>query len=63
MVGAPVFGSRRANALGKASSNPAAKFLGMDLFVFVGFVILTALAWITRSTIEHHFGINLFPFV
>jgi hypothetical protein len=44
------------------STNPAVKFLGLALFVFVGFVILTALAWITRSTIEHHFGVNLFPF-
>ena len=41
--------------------NPALKFLGLALFLFVALVILTAVAWITRSTIIHHFGIDLFP--
>ena len=41
--------------------NPAPKYLGIVLFVFVAFVIVTAVAWITRSTIIHHFGIDLFP--
>ena len=41
--------------------NPALKYLGIVLFVFVAFVIVTAVAWITRSTIIHHFGIDLFP--
>jgi len=41
--------------------NPALKFLGLALFLFVGFVILTAVAWITRATIIHHFGVDLFP--
>jgi hypothetical protein len=41
--------------------NPALKYLGILLFVFVAFVIVTAVAWITRSTIIHHFGIDLFP--
>jgi hypothetical protein len=40
---------------------PALKYLGILLFVFVGFVIVTGVAWITRSTIMHHFGIDLFP--
>jgi hypothetical protein len=41
--------------------NPALKYLGILLFVFVAFVIVTAVAWITRSTIIHHFGVDLFP--
>jgi hypothetical protein len=41
--------------------NPALKFLGIVLFLFVGLVIVTAVAWITRATIIHHFGIDLFP--
>ena len=41
--------------------NPPLKFLGILLFIFVGLVIVTAVAWITRSTIYHHFGIDLFP--
>ena len=41
--------------------NPALKYLGILLFLFVGFVIITAVAWITRSTIIHHFGVDLFP--
>lgn len=41
--------------------NPALKYLGIMLFIFVGLVIVTAVAWITRSTIYHHFGVDLFP--
>ena len=41
--------------------NPPLNYLGILLFLFVGFVIVTAVAWITRSTIIHHFGVDLFP--
>jgi hypothetical protein len=41
--------------------NPVLKYLGLLLFVVVALVIVTAVAWITRSTIMHHFGIDLFP--
>ena len=41
--------------------NPPLKFVGILLFAFVAFVIVTAVAWITRSTIIHHFGVDLFP--
>ncbi len=41
--------------------NPALKYLGIMLFIFVGLVIVTAVAWITRATIYHHFGVDLFP--
>ena len=41
--------------------NLALKYLGIALFLFVGFVIITAGAWITRATIIHHFGVDLFP--
>lgn len=41
--------------------NPPLKYLGIFLFMFVAFVIVTAVAWITRATIMHHFGIDLFP--
>ena len=44
-------------------ANPALKYLGILLFAFVGFVILAGVAWVTRSTIIHHFGIDLFPMV
>jgi hypothetical protein len=43
--------------------NPALKYLGILLFVVVAFVILTGVAWITKSTILHHFGVDLFPMV
>jgi hypothetical protein len=42
-------------------ANPPLKYLGILLFLFVGFVIITAVAWITRSTIIHHFDVDLFP--
>ncbi len=42
-------------------ANPALKYVGILLFVVVGWVILTAIAWITRATIIHHFGVDLFP--
>ncbi len=41
--------------------NPPLRYLGILLFLVVGFVIVTAGAWITRSTIIHHFGVDLFP--
>jgi hypothetical protein len=41
--------------------NPPLKFVGILLFIFVAFVIVTAVAWITRATIIHHFGVDLFP--
>lgn len=41
--------------------NPPLKFAGIMLFVFVAFVIVVAIAWITRATIIHHFGVDLFP--
>jgi hypothetical protein len=41
--------------------NPALKYFGILLFLFVALVIVTAVAWITRATIIHHFGIDLFP--
>ncbi|RDH76425.1 hypothetical protein DVS77_22040 [Mycolicibacterium moriokaense] len=41
--------------------NPALKYLGIAMFVLVGWVILTAVAWITRATIIHHFGFDPFP--
>lgn len=43
--------------------NPLLKYLGVALFVFVGWVIVTAVLWITRTTIIHHTGIDLFPFM
>ena len=42
-------------------ANPPLKYLGILLFVIVGLVIITGVAWITKSTIMHHFGIDLFP--
>jgi len=45
------------------ASNPILKYLGILLFVFVGWVIVTAIFWITRTTIIHHFGVDLFPFM
>ncbi len=41
--------------------NPPLKYLGILLFLFVAVVIVTAVAWITRGTIIHHFGVDLFP--
>ncbi|KHO17529.1 hypothetical protein [Mycolicibacterium setense] len=43
--------------------NPALKFLGLALFALVSLVILVAIAWITRTTMIHHTGIDLFPFL
>ncbi|MCV7066991.1 hypothetical protein [Mycolicibacterium houstonense] len=57
-------GSGGTNADGTTHApNPALKFLGTALFVLVAFVILVAIAWITRTTIIHHTGVDLFPFL
>ncbi len=50
------------NADGTTSApNPAMKILGWALFVLVGLIILTAVLWIARSSINYHLGVNLFP--
>lgn len=43
--------------------NPGLRYLGILVFVIVGWVILTAVAWIARAAIIHHTGIDLFPFI
>ena len=56
-------GSVDGDGITAKATNPALKFLGLALFVFVGWVIVTAVFWITRTTIIHHTGIDLFPFM
>jgi hypothetical protein len=55
-------GGTEADGSGHAP-NPALKYFGILLFVFVGWVILTAVLWITRATLIHHFGLDPFPFM
>lgn len=43
--------------------NPLLKVVGLALFTFVAAVIVVAILWITRNTINHHFGVDLFPFL
>lgn len=43
--------------------NPALKFLGLALFVLVGVVVVIAILYITKGTIQHHFGFNPVPFI
>ena len=43
--------------------NPALRILGLLLFAVVTAVIVVAILWITKATIIHHFGVNLFPFI
>ena len=57
-------GAGGADADGTACApNPALRILGLLLFVFVTVVIVVAILWITRATIIHHFGVDLFPFI
>lgn len=42
--------------------NPALRYAGIALFTVIGVVILLGILWITRTTINYHFGVNLFPF-
>lgn len=43
--------------------NPLLKAIGTLLFLLVAVVVVVAILWITRTTIQHHFGVNLFPFI
>lgn len=56
-------GSDGSEGTAAVAVNPLLKFLGVALFVFVGAVVLTAVLWITRATIIHHTGVDLFPFL
>ena len=44
-----------------SAPNPTMKYLGILLFLFVGWVVVTAVAWITRAALIHHFGFDPFP--
>lgn len=58
-------GSGDGDAEGSATvaPNPALKFVGLLLFAAVSAVIVIAILWITKSTIQHHFGFNPVPFI
>jgi hypothetical protein len=43
--------------------HPILKPVGLLIFLVVAVVIVAAVLWVTRSTIIHHFGVDLFPFV
>lgn len=43
--------------------NPALKVLGFVLFTVVALVVVAAILWITRSTVIHHTGVDMFPFL
>jgi hypothetical protein len=43
--------------------NPALKVLGLALFLLVSAVVLIAILYITKGTIQHHFGFNPVPFI
>ena len=43
--------------------HPVLKPIGLLLFLFVSAVVITAVLWISRATIFHHFGVDLFGFM
>lgn len=43
--------------------HPLLKPVGGALIVLVLAVIILAILWITRTTIIHHFGVDLFPYL
>ncbi|TQR87937.1 hypothetical protein D8S82_04865 [Mycobacterium hodleri] len=43
--------------------NPALKVAGLLLFTLVAAVIVIAILYITKGTIQHHFGFNPVPFI
>jgi hypothetical protein len=64
-VGLRLFAAGSGDTAGDGSTtapNPALRYAGMALFVLIGAVILVGILWITRTTINYHFGVNLFPF-
>ena len=44
-----------------AAPNPVFKLLGYALFAFVAAVIVLGILWITRDTLNFHFGWKIFP--
>ncbi|MFZ2510200.1 MAG: hypothetical protein WAW85_03825 [Gordonia sp. (in: high G+C Gram-positive bacteria)] len=41
--------------------NPGLRFVGYFLYAVVGAVIVLGILWITRQTLYHHMGIQIFP--
>lgn len=57
-------GAGGAEADGTTSApNPALKVAGLLLFTLVAAVIVIAILWITKGTIQHHFGFNPVAFI
>lgn len=46
-----------------SAPNPVLRTVGLLLFAFVAAVILIAILYITKGTIQHHFGFNPVPFI
>ncbi|SIR68788.1 hypothetical protein [Williamsia sterculiae] len=44
------------------AGNPVVRYAGLTLFVLIAAVIVLAILWISRNTIDHYFDVNLFPF-
>ena len=44
-------------------AHPLLKPMGLALIVMILAVIVAAILWITRTTIIHHFGVDLFPYL
>lgn len=68
-IGLRLFLSEPATVSADGRQEPAsqtggiARYLGIALFTLVAAVIVVAIAWITRSTIDYYLGIDLFPFM
>ena len=46
-----------------AAPNPALKVAGLLLFTLVAAVVVITILWITKGTIQHHFGFNPVAFI
>ena len=54
-------GSPRFNTNGTVTAgSPVAAAVGTVLFAVVGLVVLVAILWITRASLDHYLGVQLF---
>lgn len=47
--------------IGDTEASPQMKALGWTIYAFLACVIVVAIVWVAKDTLNHYFGWNLFP--
>ncbi|MDO5031146.1 hypothetical protein [Corynebacterium sp.] len=60
MTGDPIRDSNGV-IVGDTEASPQMKVLGWTVYAVLGVIILVAITWISKDSLNYYFGLNLFP--